>query len=213
MVQLTYLNVEKLSEGAFEKMCQSLPAERLKRVEEQGEYGHKLLCAAAGYLLQCDLAQNGIAFNGLIYNDYGKPYLKDGNVFFNLSHSGSVAVCALSDGEVGVDVQKVVPVKNGLLKRVCTQSEYSFITAQERGAEERFCRLWTVKESLIKFLGKGLSLSPSRIEVGFTQPLRASIDGADCKAHFKEYVLNGYYITVCAESQSFPAELKQITVE
>lgn len=213
MVELTYLNVEKLPEGAFEKMCLTLPAERLKRVEEQGKYSRKLLSAAAGYLLQCALEQNEIAFNGFTYNQFGKPYLKDSGVYFNLSHSGSIAVCALSDGEVGVDVQKVVPVKSGLIKRVCTQGEYSFVTLQQSGIEGRFCRLWTVKESLIKFLGKGLSLSPSRIEVGFTQPLRANIDGTYCTANFKVYALNGYCITVCAASQSFPDGLKEITVE
>lgn len=42
------------------------------------------------------------------YLQNGKPrLLKYPNFFYNISHSGDYAICAVSDSEVGVDIQKI----------------------------------------------------------------------------------------------------------
>ena len=54
-------------------------------------------------LLDEVLRLNGIANYKLRYNEYGKPYLESGGLFFNLSHSGEYVACAISDKEIGID--------------------------------------------------------------------------------------------------------------
>lgn len=212
MLKLYYLNVEKLPENALEIICANLTAERLIKVQSQKSMQGKLLSAAAGYLLKVALTGEGVTDFSLCYNADGKPYLSGGKVHFNLSHSGSIAVCAVSNAEVGVDVQILRPVKDALLKKVCTQAEYAFVTADGESSLQRFCRVWAIKESVMKCLGKGLSLPPQKIELDFSTKTCAKIDGKDCNLYFKEYALEGYCVAACSEKDAFAQKMIEISL-
>ena len=84
------------------------------------------------------------------YGENGKPYLiEHPDIFFNLSHCKLGAICAISNSEVGVDVQDVRPFSLGVAKRVCTERELERL-AQSESSDRLFCELWTIKESFIK---------------------------------------------------------------
>ena len=60
----------------------------------------------------------------------GKPFFPDfPHIHFNLSHSGGLALCALSDGEVGVDIELVGPRDPRLPRRVLSEDEYRWYAA------------------------------------------------------------------------------------
>ena len=95
-----------------------------------------------------------------IYGKRGKPYLvsPDGEsmmLWFNLSHSGDYAVCAVSDeGEIGVDIQKIVPARMKAAKRVFTAGHYAALEAVQGGERDTlFCELWVLREAAIKARG------------------------------------------------------------
>ncbi len=79
----------------------------------------------------------------------GKPYL-DGH-HFNLSHSGNFVVLAVSDQEVGVDIQAPRTYKPGLVRWFSPEEQ----TWLQSGGD--FHRLWTGKEALSKAIGTGLT--------------------------------------------------------
>ena len=92
---------------------------------------------------------------------WGKPCLPGSGFYFNKSDSGPYCAFALSDeGEIGLDLQKILPWHERYERlagrffrpeeRECLLSE----DPKERGMA--FFRLWTVKESFLKFTGKGL---------------------------------------------------------
>jgi len=59
----------------------------------------------AGRLLLCDAL--GITEDALKYRENGKPFLP-GGPFFNISHSGRLALLAVSeDGDIGCDVEEI----------------------------------------------------------------------------------------------------------
>lgn len=67
--------------------------------------------------------------------------------WFSISHSGGLALCALSDGgAVGVDVERVRPRREGLPRYALSDEEF----ARFDGSWEDFCRMWTLKESWCK---------------------------------------------------------------
>lgn len=212
MFKLLYTDVNDLSEGGFERICTTLSPERLAKVKAQKQEKDRYLSAAAGYLLQTALKELGAVNPEIYFNEHGKPYLKDSDIFFNLSHSGTVAVCALSSQEVGVDVQQIKAVSQGLIKRVCTKEEYAFVMQKGGDIYRSFCRLWAVKESVIKCLGCGLSLSPSRVGVNLSTSFGITIDGAETGLHFKEYELNGYCIDVCSPVNNFSPDINKISL-
>jgi len=108
-------------------------------------------------LLDEVLRLNGIFDYDLEYNEYGKPYLAGNPLFFNISHSGEYTACALSDREVGIDIQKN-GLKKHAMRKVCTPEELAVIKTAED-----FTRIWTIKESYAKALGVGLEFGLQNI--------------------------------------------------
>ena len=102
--------------------------------------------------------QYGIETAGdFIYNQYGKPYLRDyPRIFFNISHCKTGVVCALADIEVGVDIQDIRPFDIDVAQRVCSENELRMLSASDEPAK-LFCKIWTEKESYAK--AEGISVS------------------------------------------------------
>jgi 4'-phosphopantetheinyl transferase len=90
----------------------------------------------------------------------GKPYLDGTRLEFNLSHSGNVALVAVSWArQVGVDVEQLRPMPDldSLAPRVCNEGELTSILGLAPADRERaFFALWTQKEALAKATGEGI---------------------------------------------------------
>jgi 4'-phosphopantetheinyl transferase len=104
------------------------------------------------------------------YGERGKPRLAGGGIGFNVSHSGDLALIAISgEGALGVDLEQIRPARrlDLLSRRVLTSPERELLsrartaTARSRG----FFRFWTAKEAVAKSFGLGLALAPRRITV------------------------------------------------
>jgi 4'-phosphopantetheinyl transferase len=104
------------------------------------------------------------------YNGYGKPFLKNSFVQFNISHSNQKAIYILSPyHHVGIDIEyhdHNLNIKE-FLETVFTPYEKKLF---ERIREDNqkldfFYQVWTAKEALIKANGKGLFYPLTEIEV------------------------------------------------
>jgi 4'-phosphopantetheinyl transferase len=104
------------------------------------------------------------------FGEFGKPYVNNSSVFFNLSHSGNIALVAISLCEdVGIDIEYWRTIDNidGLVKRNFSDTEKrQWLSVDKEQQEEKFFNLWSCKESFIKATGRGLGLGVSRC--GFT---------------------------------------------
>ncbi len=108
-----------------------------------------------------------------ITGSHGKPYLKDSDLGFNLSHSEDRALFAVGDTpRIGVDIERVDRQVDhaGLARRCFRPSEIewmeSFAPAERPLA---FFRIWTAKEARMKVDGQGFSLAPQKIELSFDE--------------------------------------------
>ncbi len=86
----------------------------------------------------------------------GKPYLKDGALQFNLSHSGDFVACAIDRFPIGIDLEVLRPIRPELCQKVCTSRELDFVYRDGVFDSGRFLRLWTAKEALLKQQGRGI---------------------------------------------------------
>lgn len=89
---------------------------------------------------------------------YGKPYLDTQcGLFVNWSHSGAYAVCAISDLDVGIDIQEMSKTPGErLIRRILRPSEYKEWEQEPREKQtETFYRYWAAKESFLKMKGTG----------------------------------------------------------
>ena len=87
----------------------------------------------------------------------GKPFLRDGP-HFNLAHSGPMALFAVADFPVGIDVEAVRPVEPGLANTVFTGTELAYLAGlAEAERQAAFFRGWTRKEAVIKAKGGSIA--------------------------------------------------------
>lgn len=100
------------------------------------------------------------------HNKYGKPRVKNNGckwLNFNLSHTHSLIACVIAHQyNVGVDVERHRSLKDleGLSQiALCDDERTHIFTAAEPQERERlFYSYWTLKESCLKAMGKGLSI-------------------------------------------------------
>ena len=123
---------------------------------------------------------------------HGKPCWEIQDLYFNLSHSGIYAACALSRLPVGIDIQQLTEYKEAISRRFFTPEEQAqLVQAEEK--DRAFTRLWTLKESYLKAKGLGLSGGLDSFSVQFEDPIRCS----DPAASFWHTEIPGYHLAVC----------------
>lgn len=104
-----------------------------------------------------------------IYNQYGKPFLINSNIQFNISHS-NMLICYVvtTHGQIGIDIQSHLQVKD--ITRIADflftpfESDYYHTLSKEQQTKYFYC-LWARKESLVKADGRGLSYNIKSIEL------------------------------------------------
>ena len=149
------LYFQRIPTGLRDKIC------RFHRWQDQtaGLLGKILLLEGLseyGYPSDC--------LNGLSYTEYGRPFLS-GAIDFNISHSGEYVVCAISDtAKVGVDIERRRSIELKDFDNYMTPAQWEAIYASSRPFE-KFFEFWTIKESVLKVDGRGLSLSLLDIQV------------------------------------------------
>ena len=99
-----------------------------------------------------------------VYNEFGKPSLSNLPIHFSLSHCRDAVACAVSDHNIGIDVENVVSYNPDVAWRVCTVAEFEMLE-QSANKDVDFIKLWTVKEAISKYEGMGLSLPFAEIAV------------------------------------------------
>lgn len=110
-------------------------------------------------LLKIGLNEFGIDLfrEDLVYNEFGKPSLKRKDMFYNISHSGKYVTCAISNKMVGIDIQKHIENFEEIISFFSTsEKEYLASIPLHKLLIKEFFKIWTVKESYVKFLGRGL---------------------------------------------------------
>jgi len=164
MLQIWIADTEPLKDPAlFERWLTLMPDERKDKISRIAAPEGRRRSLAAGALLQTALAPFGLREGTIRLGQWGKPYLEGReDLFFNLSHSGSRVMLALSDREVGCDVERIreSEAASRVARHYFRPEEIETI-GEGKGEEERrerFFRLWVLKESFLKATGRGLSL-------------------------------------------------------
>lgn len=118
---------------------------------------------------------------------HGKPVIASpevGDLSFSFSHTTGLAVLAVGQGEVGVDVETIRSDLGEDLRIAFTHAEQVWLRSHH-GEEAAALGLWTAKEAYLKGIGTGLVRSP--VEVAFAEsdgPWRPVLDaGTDAGWH------------------------------
>lgn len=150
---------------------------------------------------------------------FGKPSLAgEPRVEFNLSHSGSVALVALSrGGPVGADVERRKPRARMLaIARRWLGAENALALERTPPSEREaaFYRLWTLHEAFAKAVGQGLALQLADVHHEPGPPWPASVSHpacADADWRYRSLELDGYAAAVVAQGSGWELRPRRIS--
>lgn len=197
----------------YKEQIKLLPT-RWEKVNKIKKEEDRLRSIAAGILLSYGLRENGIDLDAcqLIMGTHGKPQVAGcEGLHFNLSHTGNYAVAVFSDAPVGIDIEHRRALKQTLLDKCFTKDEQAWIQSQP-DKEMAFVRLWTAKESYVKWSGEGITFPLKSIAVHRRENGIASYPKKDGIVLYREGILQpvsfaeydeipDYHICVCTESE------------
>ena len=111
--------------------------------------------ARKGISKLCGIFENEIVFER---TEKGKPFVTNADVFYSVSHSKGIVVCAIDKDEIGVDAEMIRDIDLNITRIACTERDKEFIfEADDKNEQiERFFTVWTAKEAYFKFVGTGI---------------------------------------------------------
>ncbi|MBR6116329.1 MAG: 4'-phosphopantetheinyl transferase superfamily protein [Paludibacteraceae bacterium] len=152
---LIHDDMSQCTEQEVTRLLQIVPA---PRCDEALRYKHtfgRYCCLRSWEMLSELLRREGItSMPRWRYNEYGKPYLEQGP-YFSISHCKQAILVAVSDREIGVDVETIRRADDSLVRRTMNEAEQAQIAAAP-DPQRAFIALWTRKEAVVKMRGTGI---------------------------------------------------------
>ena len=202
------INVKDIHLDMLKPFCGILSREKLRRIERYRFEADKVRCFVGELMLRFivtrdyAIAQDDI---GIDVSDTGKPFFTGAaaHIFFNISHSQDLVVCAVGESPVGIDVEHVRDKEANLASYVLSKYEYSqWIGLPENIRNFEFYRYWTIKESYSKFVGQGLGIQFSGITAEKADhDLWKIMQDANCII-LSQKLTEKDYLAVCIEAGS-----------
>ncbi|KQY79957.1 hypothetical protein ASD24_18640 [Paenibacillus sp. Root52] len=151
-----------------------------------------------------------------IRNAYGKPFLNEHAEHpFNLSHSGDwVVMISGGHGLVGIDVEQTNPIDLQIADRFFAPQEHRYLISQPADMQvETFYRLWTLKESYIKAVGKGLSIPLDSFAILPNDQGDWHCEQDEAYRFHSERLDDGHMLAACSVGTALPTEYDVVTVQ
>lgn len=117
----------------------------------------------------------------IIKNEFGKPYLKDNQLYFSISHDIDTCAIAISSSEIGIDLE-YLNYNERVINKYFYDAEKE-IMAKSNNLKYDFTKIWVKKEAYLKMKGTGLNFG------------KENVDTTKIDAKIIDY--NDYLIAVC----------------
>ena len=124
--------------AVFDYWYERLRPERRERVDRMRFENGKLLSLGAGVVMDHALSFAGCGDREIVITPEGKPTVE--GCCFNLSHSGEVAICAVSDREVGIDIERPRELSDGVIRKAFTSAEIQAVGDNY----SQYILMWTI---------------------------------------------------------------------
>lgn len=140
---------------------------------------------------ECSIPTEKIVFSK---NEKGKPFAVNADIRFSISHSKNIVACAVSDKEIGVDIEEIRDIRLKAAEKFACESEIEYIGTDIT----RFFEIWTLKEAFFKCKGSGLGADIKTVsfridgnkisgsEKGFNLYFKSITDGFICSVCVKD---------------------------
>ena len=209
-MKIYYFDIECLRDrSVFEEQLSIMPKYRKDKVNKLNVTADKLRSLAAGILIR--FIRNEYSIDDYVETDkHGKPYFVNNKLKFNISHSGRYAILAISDDDIGIDIQAIKADKHRIAEKNFSKKECEYINqaGDDKQKQQRFCEIWTLKEAYLKNIGLGLRKPLNSFELVLDDDV--SVKGKkDYK--FKQFLMNRkYVVSVCYKDSTEELDIMEV---
>ena len=213
-MEVYYFDIEPLrNKQVFEAQLDNITEGRIERIEKSQSTADKLRLMGSGLLINF-IKRKYFVKSDVAVDKHGKPYFVNSDLKFNLSHSGRYVVAAVSDYEVGIDIQKKKADKHRIAEKNFLRGECDYINAGKNDEErhQRFCEVWTLKEAYLKNIGMGLRKPLNSFEIVFRP--EGPVIRNQTEYRYTQFLMNDKYIvSVCRDINDEGFEISEVTLE
>ena len=182
-MKLIYTLLDTTEYSDVERYIPLLPRYRRERIERARFEADKLLSLSAGLLIR-----SAAGDSQLVFNEHEKPYAKDSDIFFSVSHSGMCAAIAVDSAEVGLDVERIADRDYmSAARRYYHPAEYALVENSD-DCLHAFYRIWTRKEAFLKREGTGIAARLNAFDS----------TSKELSGHILSFELSDYAVSVCS---------------
>lgn len=202
-------NILSVNEMDLQQKPDYILEERWEKITRIRPVEDKKRSFLAGRLLHQMCGSYGIKdpVYGTVKN--GKPvFINYPQIVFSISHSGEYVVVAHTEDvvAVGVDIQQIKNMSNGLKRRLLHEKEFIWLEEKmsalqsEKSAEEMIYlnRIWAVKESYVKMTGEGMAHDFRKLYVDLDKKIVTAENGRSV-SFIEPEVPEGYALAVVVE--------------
>ena len=100
------------SEEEYERITPLLSEQRRCYCDDKKSLNAKL-CSAFSYAVLRYALKNDYGIETcpvFSFKGHGKPFMENIDLFFNISHSGNIVMCTVTEKETGIDIQHIRPI-------------------------------------------------------------------------------------------------------
>jgi len=146
-------DTESFTEEELQCAYSQLSPSRKAHIDRLRLQEDKTRSLAAELLVRELLQSLGITTAVLHRHLNGQPYLTGCDLFVSISHSDRMVACALSEGPIGIDIERIRPLDLKICRHLCTEEEKAYCGEDLH----RLFEIWTAKEAWFKKQGTGIT--------------------------------------------------------
>lgn len=140
------------------------------------------------YYLQKKLLEKNISLSFSL-NSFGKIYLNDSLTYISLTHSKGYYAFAISNEEIGLDMEKNC---NNINEKIIDR------ISKEKISKDEIIKIWTIKESYLKYLGIGITTDLKNI---VCDEENVSLNYSMVAKYQNSNIEEMYELTVCSKNK------------
>ena len=211
-MKIYYFNITPLrNKIIFEDSYKKVSKRRQEKINKLKREDDKLRCLGAGLLIEFVKEKFGVK-DDIIIDKFGKPHFKTTKTSFNISHSGNYVIMAVSEYNIGIDIQRMEKSNQLVAERNFHPNECAYINACEDEVikQQRFYEMWTVKEAYLKNIGIGLRKPLNSFEVNFEEGKPKIMDNPGYEI-LQMKLDERYVISICADIRDKEFNIEEVS--
>ena len=179
--------IDEFNTNDLKNIVDKIPLVKLKRISKMN--GIFLKQSIVGEILLSKLLEDehiDYAKIKIRYNENGKPYISNYQMYYNIAHDNDYVICAINTtGPIGVDILRMDDININIAKSFCNKEELKYINNKYQ-----FYKVFTLKEAYLKLFGKKIN---DIKELNIIQDNKIKLNVIN-----KSFVIdNNYMVSIC----------------